>query len=232
MPGLTLAIETSNPSAQGPGHPGVATRIDGVLHTEPVGAGREDDLMPAIDRLFRRLGRTPADLGLIAVSTGPGGFTALRVCITVAKALAFATAARCVAVPTAGALAAAARREGATLELAVLLASKGSSSHATVFVAGADQPTTQRLIEAPDLASLDVQTLIADQFLPAAIHAEARRLGLAIRPPHFSAATVLELGEALARAGATTAMDDLAPIYPREPEAVTKWRQLHPDQPA
>lgn len=232
MPGLTLAIETSNPSAQGPGHPGVAARSDGVLHTEPVGAGREDDLMPAIDRLFRRLGRTPADLGLIAVSVGPGGFTALRVCITVAKSLAFATAARCVAVPTARALAAAARRDGAAPDLAILLASKGNSSHATVFAAGADQPAKERLIEAPDLAALEVRTLIADQFLPAAIRTEAERLGLAIRPPHFSAATVLELGEALAAAGAATPLDELAPIYPREPEAVTKWRQLHPDQPA
>ncbi|MBY0111714.1 MAG: tRNA (adenosine(37)-N6)-threonylcarbamoyltransferase complex dimerization subunit type 1 TsaB [Phycisphaerales bacterium] len=230
---VTLAIETSNPSALGPGGGGVALRLEGSIHHEPVAAGRHDDLMPAIDRLFRRTKLTPSDLGLIAVSIGPGGFTALRVCVTVAKVLAFTSGAGCVGVPTASALALAARRDchesSPPRSIGVLLASKGNSSHATVFPEGSGTPSQQRLIEAPDLASLGVGTLIADQFVPLPIRAEAERLGIEIRPPRFDASVVLEVGELLHAQHGSIEPDALAPIYPREPEAVTKWRQLHPD---
>ncbi|HEX8875523.1 MAG TPA: tRNA (adenosine(37)-N6)-threonylcarbamoyltransferase complex dimerization subunit type 1 TsaB [Phycisphaerales bacterium] len=229
MPGLTLAIETSNPSAHGPGHASVAARVDGVIHTEPVAAGREDDLMPAIDRLFRRLARTPRDTARIAVSIGPGGFTALRVSITVAKSIAFAVGAPCIAVPTAHALAAAARRDGIADSLAVLLASKGDSSFAAVFPAGSIEPVSQRLITAADLDELPVTSLVADQFLPETMQAKAAHRALALHPPRYSAAHVLELGESLAARHGPTPIDALAPLYPREPEAVTKWRQLHPE---
>lgn len=227
---VTLAIETSNPSADGPGGPGVAVRMGATVSTEAVGRGREDDLMPAIDRLFRRVGCVPRDIGLIAVSIGPGGFTALRVGVTVAKALSLSCGAACIGVPTAAALAARARREGLRGRLAVLLASKGETSHASVFDDDARDAADERLVDATQVASLGAAAVVADQFLPAAMRAACERLSIAVLRPHFAAADVLTLGEGLHAARGPTPIDALGPIYAREPEAVTKWRMLHPDR--
>jgi tRNA threonylcarbamoyladenosine biosynthesis protein TsaB len=47
-------------------------------------------LAPAIDELLRQAGQTPAGLGLVATTIGPGSFTGLRVGVTTAKTLAYA----------------------------------------------------------------------------------------------------------------------------------------------
>src|SRR5687767_5600003 len=57
-------------------------------------------IVPMIDRLCAARGWTAKDLTELYVSAGPGSFTGLRIGITVAKTLAFATGARVVAVPT------------------------------------------------------------------------------------------------------------------------------------
>lgn len=227
---VTLAIETSNPSAEGPGCPGVAVRVGTTVTREPVSRGREDDLMPAVDRLFRRVGCVPRDIGLIAVSIGPGGFTALRVGVTVAKVLSFSCGAACIGVPTSAALVARARREGVRGRVAVMLASKGDTSYASVFEDGVRDACEERLVDASEFGALGVQTIIADQFLPTAMRDLCDRSGIVALPPHFDAAEVLELGELLRSERGPTDVDELSPLYAREPEAVTKWRKLHPDQ--
>ena len=55
---------------------------------------------PALDDLLRRHLSSPEDLDLVAVTSGPGSFTGLRIAVTAVKALAFATAARVIAVNT------------------------------------------------------------------------------------------------------------------------------------
>src|SRR5205085_12703284 len=47
-------------------------------------------LAPAIDQILENAGRTPRDLQLIAVTTGPGSFTVLCVGVTTAKTFAYA----------------------------------------------------------------------------------------------------------------------------------------------
>jgi tRNA threonylcarbamoyladenosine biosynthesis protein TsaB len=63
-------------------------------------------LLPMIEQLLRGAGLAAADLDVVAVSIGPGSFTGLRIGLSVAKGLVFATGARMVAVPTLEALAA------------------------------------------------------------------------------------------------------------------------------
>lgn len=234
---LSLAIETSNPSSWSPGctwRPGVCIgEVEGdsvrFIDEEPVNIdspGR-DDLLPAVDRLMRRAGRRPAQLERIAVSVGPGGFTAVRIAITAAQMIAEATGALAIAVPSALVVAARAPRD-IPAPFGVALSSKGASTHLTVFsslpsLAVRHSPLASSIITADELSDLNLRSLIADRFLPAPIRDAAGRLGLTVHEPVFEPAACLECSIAL------EAVDParLWPIYPREPEAVTKWRALH-----
>ena len=58
-----------------------------------------EPLFPEIDSLVRDAGMRQADLRAIGVSTGPGGFTGLRIAVAAAKGMAMALAIPTVAVP-------------------------------------------------------------------------------------------------------------------------------------
>jgi len=103
---ITLAIETSQRLGE------VAVRDHGgEIHVEPLATSQrhDDDLLPAIDRLFARLNLKPADLkptdlkegGAVAVSIGPGGFTGLRIAISTAKMFAETLGVKLIGVPSA-----------------------------------------------------------------------------------------------------------------------------------
>lgn len=229
---LTLAIETSNPSA--PSGPGCALGeiLSGgqsrLIDSEPLrpATRHDDDLLPCIDRLCRRAGVSPTQLRAIAVSVGPGGYTALRVAVAAAKLIAESSGAKTIAVPTAAAVALATPREGAH-PFAVALAGKSDSSFITLFDPSWPGDVAQplnlpegRLVAAEGLAALGIATLIADEHLPAALREQTTRLGITILAPVFSPAAVLQ---AAARLAATDPVQ-LLPLYAREPEAVTLWR--------
>jgi tRNA threonylcarbamoyladenosine biosynthesis protein TsaB len=63
-------------------------------------------LMPGLEALFQASGRELAELGAIAVSTGPGNFTGLRLGLATTKALAWSLGCPLVPVPTLEVLAA------------------------------------------------------------------------------------------------------------------------------
>lgn len=93
----SLAVETS-------GRIGSVALADesGVLAEAqfPHGLQHAAEIIPMIDRLCRAQKWSPRDLEELYVSAGPGSFTGLRIGITLAKTLAFATGLRLVAVPT------------------------------------------------------------------------------------------------------------------------------------
>lgn len=231
--GLILAIETSNPSSWTPATtvmPGVAiASLDDPSRPLATAAcdprSRDETLMQAVDAAFRSLGASPANLRRIVVSVGPGGFTALRVAITVAKSLSLTTGAATVAVPSAF-VAAKHAAKSAQSPFAVALASKGEDCWLTAFDA-ACKPTNPSkpgfLATARDLADLGIARLVADQHLPESIRAEATTLGITIELPTFDPACCL---------AAAAELPDIDPlslnlIYARMPEAVRKWRELH-----
>lgn len=241
MPGkFTLAIEISNPSSGPRGDaggclagPGVALGVVDVttgkgtfLGAELLGQGprHDDDLMPAIDRVCRSHGAVPADLGTIAVSIGPGGYTSLRIAVATAKMIAEATGARVVPIPSAQV--AAERIIGAEPPILVCLASKNTTVHATMF-ASPEQPgwvESSRVLGEIDAAAMEQarpRTVVGDRFLPDAFREAAARIGAPIVEPIFAAESVFWLS---VHAAAIDAVQ-LAPTYPREPEAVTKWRE-------
>lgn len=229
MDAWTLAIETSNPSAcEGvPGSsPGVAIgrggEVAGVELIEP--AGRHDDtLMPAINRLVRRLGVKPREIGRVAVSVGPGGFTALRIAVATAKGIAEASGGGCIAVPTAMVVAAKVTPDGRGFVVAL------NSKRDAAFLVPVD--ASGRVCGEGEVASTlrgvgleGAGRLIADRFLPANLRREAVDREWRVEAPVFDAAACL--GVAFGRP--VIDPSELSPLYGREPEAVSKWRELHP----
>ena len=218
-----LAIETSNPGA---GPTGVAVAkgagagwgdLGPVLHEGVAEGGRRgDDLMSAIDRLCRRAGVAPGDLGRIGVSTGPGGYTGLRVAVTVARTLAWACGADVVGVPTA--LVAREALGGADLPALVMLASKGEA--ASGWVVGADGARCVGVIGPDHIEGHGVRCIVGDTHLPESVRRRAGELGLPVRDLSLDAAACLRLAAAIPPGEAT-------PIYAREPDAVTQWRARH-----
>ncbi|MGA1401045.1 MAG: tRNA (adenosine(37)-N6)-threonylcarbamoyltransferase complex dimerization subunit type 1 TsaB, partial [Phycisphaerales bacterium] len=93
----TLAIELSARIGS------VALRdLDGRIaqrRFEP-GDRRREPLLPEIDRLVRDASMRPDQLRAIGVSTGPGGFTGLRISIAATKGIATALRLPVVAVPS------------------------------------------------------------------------------------------------------------------------------------
>lgn len=226
---IFLAIETSNPSATAPGEPGgpgVAIARVTADSIEPLAtemlhpdAPHDANLIPAIDRAFAKASLRPRDLNAVAVSIGPGGYTAVRVGVTTAKFIAEATGARCFAVPSACVVATRVHNDGTPF--AVALGSKDNTVFLTRFCGGRAPLDAGKLITADDLPS-DLKLLISDRFLPKPIRERAHALGIHILPPHFEPLACVEVAQGHQPVDPAL----LLPLYPREPEAVTKWRAL------
>lgn len=230
-----LAIETSNPSSAPEGTrftaaagavwtAGGGASGDIVEAGLPEGSRHDDGLFVAIDRVRAELGVEAGALRRVCVSIGPGGYTGLRVAATIARTLAIATGCEVVGVPSARVVAAALAEAGEAdlaWPLAVCLASKRESTHATVF-AGPDEAGREAgLIAAADVPRLGASAVAGDRFLPASVRAAAEAAGLPVVTPRFGAGVCLRIGLGL---GPTPA-SELVPVYAREAEAVRLWRE-------
>ncbi|MHC4825207.1 MAG: tRNA (adenosine(37)-N6)-threonylcarbamoyltransferase complex dimerization subunit type 1 TsaB [Planctomycetota bacterium] len=166
MATVLLAIEASQRTG------GVAVRDEhGEAHVEWMTSTVrfDDDLLPAIDRLYRRLGLAPDRTRAVGVSVGPGGFTGLRISVSTAKMLAETLAAQIIAVPSA--LVAAEAHEGPG-PIIVALASKGettwvtrldrSDEHDGAWASKGDG----HLVDAAGICLDGIRTMLADRYLP------------------------------------------------------------------
>src|SRR5947209_13538378 len=87
---IVLAMDTSTDRAA------VAlSNEEGDMRVATIDSGRRHgrDLIPRLKALLDSAAIEPRDLGAIAVGLGPGSYTGLRVGVTAAKALAYATGA-------------------------------------------------------------------------------------------------------------------------------------------
>jgi len=222
---LTLAIETSNPSAFSPESrcsPGVALLSDTVRASEPIRTDDPhiDDLMSCVDRLCTRERVTPRMIKRVAVSIGPGGYTATRLAVTAAKLIAEATGAACIPVPTA--LVVAQRVASLSQTFAIALASKGPTTFITTFDAQGRMLNPGEVMTASAFLTRGIRLLVTDRFAPIEFAEAAKRHELDIIAPEFDPIACAEISRDM------QAIDPIAlsPLYPREPEAVTKWREL------
>ncbi len=224
MTGVLLAIEASQRTG------GVAVRDAGGAAHEEMLAGHvrhDDDLVAAIDRLYRRVGLSPRQTKGIAVSVGPGGFTGLRVSVSTGKLLAESLGAPLVAVPTA--LVVAESHDGPG-PIIVALASKGEMTWVTrVQQCGAAWAIDGdgHLVGADRLRLEGVSALLADRYLPQAIADECARAGVPVVEPVFTPLACLVVASRLFEKSRTTDPLHLAPIYARPPSAVSLWERRH-----
>ncbi|WP_420453972.1 tRNA (adenosine(37)-N6)-threonylcarbamoyltransferase complex dimerization subunit type 1 TsaB [Rubrivirga sp.] len=165
-------------------------------------------LAPLVAQAFEHTDRTPADLGLVAVSAGPGSYTGLRIGMSTAKGLALATGADVVAVPTLRALAATPGLDG---PVAVFLPSRRGEVYAAVYDRGEPvrEPSALALDAVADWLPADLAGLGgpgADRL--ADVRPDLARLGL--RP---SAVVVARLGRQRLRVSGADDVAALEPLY-------------------
>lgn len=236
---LTLAIEMSNPgptpsmgeSAAVP-RGGIALGIarqatdPEILASQSVGP--VESLAATIAALLQKADAAPGDLERVAVSLGPGGFTSLRISVMTAKLIAEATGAQCVGVPTGDAV----RRRvvppsGITGPIVIALAWKRTDVWCAEYDVDSLAPRGESgLVSVDDLGRRALGgTLIADSRLLQLVSlARAPGRHLATAEPSFDPVAVLELAADVSPVDPV----ELAPIYPRPPEAVRKWREKSP----
>lgn len=194
-------------------------------------------LLPAIHRCLQSADVVPADLSLMAVVSGPGSFTGLRIGVTAAKTLAYATGATLVGVNTLDLLAYQATRSGLQSSSnptigrvwAVLDAQRGdlfAASYAAIDIEslGVDDPT-QLLAGADWLAQLTSGDVVVG---PATSkYAEQLPEGVRLaKPDHHQpqSAAVGELGYLMWRRNLQASPFELAPQYHRLSAAEEKAR--------
>ncbi len=228
-----LAIETSGRLGS------VALTGDGVVISDDSfahGLKHAAEMVPRIDRLLKAEGWKPADIREIYVSVGPGSFTGLRIGITLAKSLSFATGARIVAVPTVEVLARNAPAQAR--EVVVVLDAKRDQIF-TARLQRDDSGSMWQLIEPAHLDSLTAMLgrsrrpvwLIGegvpyhDKWVP------KDDTSVIVTPPELwraSAGVVAELGYQMGREGTFADAQSLTPLYIRRPEAEEKHLQSNP----
>jgi tRNA threonylcarbamoyladenosine biosynthesis protein TsaB len=225
---IALAIETSGRIGS------VAAVEDGVVLAErdfPHGLQNAALILPLIDDLCRERGWKPADVRELYVSAGPGSFTGLRIGVTLAKTLGFATGAKVVAVPTVRVLARNAPAEAR--HLVIVLDAKRDQIFTARFERRADDWTEAEPAHLGDLPSMLARSPRPVHLLGEGIPYHQKFIpaddpGVVVTAPELwraHAHHVATLGHEAARRGEFTDPFRFTPIYIRLPEAEEKWME-------
>jgi tRNA threonylcarbamoyladenosine biosynthesis protein TsaB len=223
---LGIATSTQQVGCAIGGHEGVrasAHHCRGRRHAET--------LTPMIEFVTQQAEVSLDELGAIAVDTGPGLFTGLRVGISTAKALAYALGLPMIGVPSLDLLAFP-MRYSSRLIVAVIDARRGEVFHATYRqVPGGLQRVSEPGVCPPDelaselLATGEELLLVgdgarryADVFEDVA-HIELAEAGQA----HPNAGSLVQLAHARAMREEFVPHWELSPTYLRKPDAEINW---------
>lgn len=184
-----------------------------ALLDEPMARGQAERLMPMISEALGAAGLSPADLAAVAVCTGPGNFTGVRIGVAAARGLALALSIPAVGVPRLDALAEAA---GGGPLIAAAGAPRGTLYAQAFDAAGA--PASPLELGPPERLAAALAGAVRVVGPPGPAEALAAALGV-----RLEAASDLADPFALARLAlrrlAAGPVARPAPIYPRPPDA-------------
>ena len=185
-----------------------------------------DSLMPALDKAIQFVGGNPKNINTVIVSIGPGGFTGLRVGVATAKMISLATGANVVPVETAlGVVFADARSPDTTFTIS-------ATKNSTCWLSKVDKEQLWckgQLVEVADIPNIihEANTIYGDTFLPEEVVKACEVRKIEIRTTSSTATSMMQVGLKLLAQGKSIEPHKLLPLYPREPEAVRKWKEVH-----
>lgn len=207
-------------------------------HVESSVQNHSDQLITAIDAALREAEVAPGDVSGVAVGAGPGSFTGLRIGMSTAKGLCFATGARLWTVSSLAALARDARDASGAAIVAPALDARRGEVFFGVFDCRGDEP---RPLGLEDVARpADAAAKIADAATrhagsPAvvvgdglALYAEALRQGGEIAPALRQTPSAVSVAALAARRDPDPSLASAAPVYVRPSEAERKYPHGNP----
>lgn len=229
-----LAIETSTPGAsvalvEKRTTLAAASRIDRTGHAS--------FLVPAIDFCFHQVGWSPQDLDGVVIDVGPGLYTGIRVGLATAQGLAAAFGIPLIPVSSVDAIALEAKT-GHRLVWAVVDVRRGEVAvaryrpvpggvvreAATELLApeelkAALQSTTDESLVVGDLAALP------EGLLRGMHHTKSAK------PRYPYAVALAEIGAGKFERDEYPALDDVRPLYLREPDVTINWEKIRRESP-
>jgi tRNA threonylcarbamoyladenosine biosynthesis protein TsaB len=193
----------------------------GIVASEslPMERGHAEALMPLLQRVMGQAGITFADIDRIAVTTGPGSFTGLRVGIAAARGLALAADKPAVGLSTLAAYAAPHMAADAKLPVVAAIDARHAQVYLQVFAAGGRSLTAPRL--APLREAVQAAAATPSCIVGSAAHAVAAALTAAAATAAAVDSRVAPDIAWVARVGAVVPEDpaSLKPQYLRAPDA-------------
>lgn len=179
-----------------------------------------ESIVPLVRRVLASAEKTINDIDLLALSSGPGSFTALRIGMATAKGLAYGAEIPLVTVSTIEALAESARHHlDASLLAPVIPARKGEFYYA-IYAVGNDgleelEKTSYVPVEKLEkvLDSQDCRcAVVARDIVP--LEEVCRSAGVdAVKADFFTAASLIPLAEKTYAAGKTPSLETVTPGY-------------------
>ena len=232
---MLLAIDTTSRHASvALAEPPAAGAGDAIVvagHSWRSAVNHTTELMPAVAQLLERRGLRPAQLEAVAVGLGPGGFSALRTGLSVAKGLALAARIPVIGIGSLD-LEIYPVREAGRPVCALLEAGRGEAASALVAPGGArrrDDKITgpdelldeiRALADGDDTESGDQMLFCGEGMPPWAESIRAvlgRRAILCHTPPSARAGSLAALAAQRLAQGQTDDLDALQPRYLRMP---------------
>jgi tRNA threonylcarbamoyladenosine biosynthesis protein TsaB len=206
-------------------HPGLALALDGIpgpTVTWQTEQNHSRELLPNIDRLISEAGHQKSDLTAVFIDVGPGGYAALRVGVSIAKAIAHG-----LNIPIVGvgrleldAWNAAAAADRDTRVVAVHRAGRGELAWAAYARTGNDwREETAPTIEKADAVPAHLQSgdmLTGDIDEPLA-EAAASTGATIVSPPTHRVVALATVGHRRLATGAIDDAGSLVPMYLRAP---------------
>ena len=188
------------------------------------GDREKDAVMPSLHQAVSRVGGNQNNIKTIYISIGPGSFTGLRVAVATAKTISFVTGASIVPVETA--LGVVRADVNAPEKSIVVSAVKKETCWLSVVTKEPKWICEGRLVNTAELPTYieRATVLYGDSFLPNNISDICDEMDVPIKESCSTATSILEVGQTLGDHPRVSAAR-LLPLYPREPEAVRKWKE-------